>query len=260
MSYTDWIEKKKKKDGVDSYTDYYNQEQIQSGKDTLLSDFQNLATNFASTGSKAQDYINRDTYTSGVDDDLHNNLLNDSNTYNALKDKLSTYKSDYEKVYGKDTVKAIENGLNSIGKGIKNVSLNVGNANDYWSQFKDENEYNTYKDINALKGMSNDQIIDTLKNNGAYTTYGADEKTGNWQKDNTINDLKNISSYINEMGDTDLLKKYKGYLEDTGSYTERNELAHSLLGNTDFFDTTKNKYEEEINKLDTKIKVKEQED
>ena len=54
MSYTDWIEKKKKKDGVDSYTDYYNQEQIQSGNDTLLSDFQNLATNFASTGSKAQ--------------------------------------------------------------------------------------------------------------------------------------------------------------------------------------------------------------
>lgn len=261
MGYLEWAEKRRKKEvGDKDFFDYYNQEQIQSGKDTLLSDFQNLATNFASTGSKAQDYINRDTYTSGVDDDLHNNLLNDSNTYNALKDKLSTYKSDYEKVYGKDTVKAIENGLNSIGKGIKNVSLNVGNANDYWSQFKDENEYNTYKDINALKGMSNDQIIDTLKNNGDYTTYGADEKTGNWQKDNTINDLRNISSYINEMGDTDLLKKYKGYLEDTGSYTERNELAHSLLGNTDYFDTTKNKYEEEINKLDTKIKVKEQED
>ncbi len=261
MGYLEWYEEKeKKKRGDEYYQDYVNKQNIQSGKDTLLSDFQNLATNFASTGSKAQDYINRDTYTSGVDDDLHNNLLNDSNTYNALKDKLSTYKSDYENVYGKDTVKAIENGLNSIGKGIKNVSLNVGNANDYWSQFKDENEYNTYKDINALKGMSNDQIIDTLKNNGAYTTFGADEKTGNWQKDNTINDLNNISSYINEMGDTDLLKKYKGYLEDTGSYTERNELAHSLLGNTDYFDTTKNKNEEEINKLDTKIKVKEQED
>ena len=177
MGYLEWAEKRRKKEvGDKDFFDYYNQEQIQCGKDTLLSDLQNLATNFASTGSKAQDYINRDTYTSGVDDDLHNNLLNDSNTYNALKDKLSTYKSDYEKVYGKDTVKAIENGLNSIGKGIKNVSLNVGNANNYWSQFKDENEYNTYKDINALKGMSNDQIIDTLKNNGAYTNYGDDEQ------------------------------------------------------------------------------------
>lgn len=119
-----------------------------------------------------------------------------------------------------------------------------------------QNKYDS-EVYNKLSNLSDDDVIKALDND-ITVGYGADTKTQNWvAKDHLKYD--DVKSYITNYGSLSLLKKYRDYLKENGEYTERNELAHSLLGNTDAFDSTKNKNEDEINQLDDVIKIREQE-
>lgn len=383
--------KKKEEEQSSSYSTYLERKEaknILNGTDTFLQDYSTLVNNHNQTLKDTNNFLKSNELTN---DNLHSNIINDSDNYNNLKDKLSKFRNEFVQRYGEKSVSKMEDRLSNIGQSIKSTSKNIetiknqkseinaikaeaekqsdllypgqktksdnvsslevneakqltgnpmdilfnntsakqdealvkntrGYANKYanmsYAQLKDsvaknsnsmsddeknfvqklkttrlreegtaedvKNEYeqlikngadenssevshlkemyqNKYDSevYNKLSNLSDDDVIKALDND-ITVGYGADANTQNWvQKDHLKYD--DVKSYITSYGSLSLLKKYRDYLKENGEYTERNELAHSLLGNTDAFDSTKNKNEDEINQLDDVIKIREQE-
>lgn len=381
--------KKKEEEQSSSYSTYLERKEaknILNGTDTFLQDYSTLVNNHNQTLKDTNNFLKSNELTN---DNLHSNIINDSDNYNNLKDKLSKFRNEFVSRYGEKSVSKMEDRLSSLGQSIKSNSKAIENimngknvtkqeeekqsdalfpgqktqsnkvsslevneakqltgkptdilfnnpstaeqdealvmntrgyANKYanmsYAQIKDtvaknsdsmsneeknfvtkfttnklskegtaedvKNEYeqlikngadenspevshlkemyqNKYDSevYNKLSNLSDDDVIKALDND-ITVGYGADTKTQNWvTKDHLKYD--DVKSYITNYGSLSLLKKYRDYLKENGEYTERNELAHSLLGNTDAFDSTKNKNEDEINQLDDVIKIREQE-
>lgn len=381
--------KKKEEEQSSSYSTYLERKEaknILNGTDTFLQDYSTLVNNHNQTLKDTNNFLKSNELTN---DNLHSNIINDSDNYNNLKDKLSKFRNEFVSRYGEKSVSKMEDRLSSLGQSIKSnskaienimngknvtkqeeekqsdalfpgqktqsnkvLSLEVneakqltgkptdilfnnpstaeqdealvmntrGYANKYanmsYAQIKDtvaknsdsmsneeknfvtkfttnklskegtaEDAKNEYEQLikngadenspevshlkemyqnkydsevyNKLSNLSDDDVIKALDND-ITVGYGADTKTQNWvTKDHLKYD--DVKSYITNYGSLSLLKKYRDYLKENGEYTERNELAHSLLGNTDAFDSTKNKNEDEINQLDDVIKIREQE-
>lgn len=383
--------KKKEEEQSSSYSTYLERKEaknILNGTDTFLQDYSTLVNNHNQTLKDTNNFLKSNELTN---DNLHSNIINDSDNYNNLKDKLSKFRNEFVSRYGEKSVSKMEDRLSSLGQSIKSTSKNIetiknqkseinaikaeaekqsdllypgqktksdnvsslevneakqltgnpmdilfnntsakqdealvkntrGYANKYanmsYAQLKDsvaknsnsmsddeknfvqklkttrlreegtaEDAKNEYEQLikngadenspevshlkemyqnkydsevyNKLSNLSDDDVIKALDND-ITVGYGADTKTQNWvTKDHLKYD--DVKSYITNYGSLSLLKKYRDYLKENGEYTERNELAHSLLGNTDAFDSTKNKNEDEINQLDDVIKIREQE-
>ena len=383
--------KKKEEEQSSSYSTYLERKEaknILNGTDTFLQDYSTLVNNHNQTLKDTNNFLKSNELTN---DNLHSNIINDSDNYNNLKDKLSKFRNEFVSRYGEKSVSKMEDRLSSLGQSIKSTSKNIetiknqkseinaikaeaekqsdllypgqktksdnvsslevneakqltgnpmdilfnntsakqdealvkntrGYANKYanmsYAQLKDsvaknsnsmsddeknfvqklkttrlreegtaEDAKNEYEQLikngadenspevshlkemyqnkydsevyNKLSNLSDDDVIKALDND-ITVGYGADTKTQNWvAKDHLKYD--DVKSYITNYGSLSLLKKYRDYLKENGEYTERNELAHSLLGNTDAFDSTKNKNEDEINQLDDVIKIREQE-
>lgn len=383
--------KKKEEEQSSSYSTYLERKEaknILNGTDTFLQDYSTLVNNHNQTLKDTNNFLKSNELTN---DNLHSNIINDSDNYNNLKDKLSKFRNEFVSRYGEKSVSKMEDRLSSLGQSIKSTSKNIetiknqkseinaikaeaekqsdllypgqktksdnvsslevneakqltgnpmdilfnntsakqdealvkntrGYANKYanmsYAQIKDtvaknsdsmsneeknfvtkfttnklskegtaedvKNEYeqlikngadenssevshlkemyqNKYDSevYNKLSNLSDDDVIKALDND-ITVGYGADANTQNWvQKDHLKYD--DVKSYITSYGSLSLLKKYRDYLKENGEYTERNELAHSLLGDTSAFDSTKNKNEDEINQLDDVIKIREQE-
>lgn len=383
--------KKKEEEQSSSYSTYLERKEaknILNGTDTFLQDYSTLVNNHNQTLKDTNNFLKSNELTN---DNLHSNIINDSDNYNNLKDKLSKFRNEFVSRYGEKSVSKMEDRLSSLGQSIKSTSKNIetiknqkseinaikaeaekqsdllypgqktksdnvsslevneakqltgnpmdilfnntsakqdealvkntrGYANKYanmsYAQLKDsvaknsnsmsddeknfvqklkttrlreegtaEDAKNEYEQLikngadenspevshlkemyqnkydseiyNKLSNLSDDDVIKALDND-ITVGYGADANTQNWvQKDHLKYD--DVKSYITSYGSLSLLKKYRDYLKENGEYTERNELAHSLLGNTDAFDSTKNKNEDEINQLDDVIKIREQE-
>lgn len=383
--------KKKEEEQSSSYSTYLERKEaknILNGTDTFLQDYSTLVNNHNQTLKDTNNFLKSNELTN---DNLHSNIINDSDNYNNLKDKLSKFRNEFVSRYGEKSVSKMEDRLSSLGQSIKSTSKNIeiiknqkseinaikdeaekqsdllypgqktksdnvsslevneakqltgnpmdilfnntsakqdealvkntrGYANKYanmsYAQIKDtvaknsnsmsddeknfvqklkttrlreegtaedaKNEYEQliknganenspevehlkemYKEkydsenYSKLSKLSDDDVIKALDND-ITVGYGADTKTQNWvTKDHLKYD--DVKSYITNYGSLSLLKKYRDYLKENGEYTERNELAHSLLGDTSIFDSTKNKNEDEINQLDDVIKIREQE-
>lgn len=383
--------KKKEEEQSSSYSTYLERKEaknILNGTDTFLQDYSTLVNNHNQTLKDTNNFLKSNELTN---DNLHSNIINDSDNYNNLKDKLSKFRNEFVQRYGEKSVSKMEDRLSNLGQSIKSTSKNIetiknqkseinaikaeaekqsdllypgqktksdnvsslevneakqltgnpmdilfnntsakqdealvkntrGYANKYanmsYAQIKDtvaknsnsmsddeknfvqklkttrlreegtaEDAKNEYEQLikngadenspevshlkemyqnkydsevyNKLSNLSDDDVIKALDND-ITVGYGADTKTQNWvTKDHLKYD--DVKSYITNYGSLSLLKKYRDYLKENGEYTERNELAHSLLGNTDAFDSTKNKNEDEINQLDDVIKIREQE-
>jgi hypothetical protein len=381
--------KKKEEEQSSSYSTYLERKEaknILNGTDTFLQDYRTLVNNHNQTLKDTNNFLKSNELTN---DNLHSNIINDSDNYNNLKDKLSKFRNEFVSRYGEKSVSKMEDRLSSLGQSIKSNSKAIENimngknvtkqeeekqsdalfpgqktqsnkvsslevneakqltgkptdilfnnpstaeqdealvmntrgyANKYanmsYAQIKDtvaknsdsmsneeknfvtkfttnklskegtaEDAKNEYEQLikngadenspevshlkemyqnkydsevyNKLSNLSDDDVIKALDND-ITVGYGADTKTQNWvTKDHLKYD--DVKSYITNYGSLSLLKKYRDYLKENGEYTERNELAHSLLGNTDAFDSTKNKNEDEINQLDDVIKIREQE-
>ena len=383
--------KKKEEEQSSSYSTYLERKEaknILNGTDTFLQDYSTLVNNHNQTLKDTNNFLKSNELTN---DNLHSNIINDSDNYNNLKDKLSKFRNEFVQRYGEKSVSKMEDRLSNLGQSIKSTSKNIetiknqkseinaikaeaekqsdllypgqktksdnvsslevneakqltgnpmdilfnntsakqdealvkntrGYANKYanmsYAQLKDsvaknsnsmsddeknfvqklkttrlreegtaEDAKNEYEQLikngadenspevshlkemyqnkydsevyNKLSNLSDDDVIKALDND-ITVGYGADTKTQNWvTKDHLKYD--DVKSYITNYGSLSLLKKYRNYLKENGEYTERNELAHSLLGNTDAFDSTKNKNEDEINQLDDVIKIREQE-
>ena len=381
--------KKKEEEQSSSYSTYLERKEaknILNGTDTFLQDYSTLVNNHNQTLKDTNNFLKSNELTN---DNLHSNIINDSDNYNNLKDKLSKFRNEFVSRYGEKSVSKMEDRLSSLGQSIKSNSKAIENimngknvtkqeeekqsdalfpgqktqsnkvsslevneakqltgkptdilfnnpstaeqdealvmntrgyANKYanmsYAQIKDtvaknsdsmsneeknfvtkfttnklskegtaEDAKNEYEQLikngadenspevshlkemyqnkydsevyNKLSNLSDDDVIKALDND-ITVGYGADTKTQNWvTKDHLKYD--DVKSYITNYGSLSLLKKYRDYLKENGEYTERNELAHSLLGNTDAFDSTKNKNEDEINQLDDVIKIREQE-
>lgn len=390
-TYLERMKKKKEEEKSPSYSTYLERKEaknILNGTDTFLQDYSTLVNNHNQTLKDTNNFLKSNELTN---DNLHSNIINDSDNYNNLKDKLSKFRNEFVSRYGEKSVSKMEDRLSNLGQSIKSTSKNIetiknqkseinaikaeaekqsdllypgqktksdkvtslevneakqltgnpmdilfnntsakqdevlvkntrGYANKYanmsYAQLKDsvaknsnsmsddeknfvqklkttrlreegtaedvKNEYeqlikngadenssevshlkemyqNKYDSevYNKLSNLSDDDVIKALDND-ITVGYGADANTQNWvQKDHLKYD--DVKSYITSYGSLSLLKKYRDYLKENGEYTERNELAHSLLGNTDAFDSTKNKNEDEINQLDDVIKIREQE-
>ena len=392
-TYLERMDKKKKEEEKSpSYSTYLERKEaknILNGTDTFLQDYSDLVNNHNNTLKSANQFQKNNQLSN---DDLRTSIINDSDNFNNLRDKLSKFRSEFVQRYGEKSVSKMENRLSDLGQSIKSTSKNIetiknqkseinaikaeaekqsnllypgqktksdnvsslevneakqltgnpmdilfnnntsakqdealvkntrGYANKYanmsYAQLKDsvaknsnsmsddeknfvqklkttklreegtaedaKNEYEQliknganenspevshlkemYQDkydsevYNKLSNLSDDDVIKALDND-ITVGYGADANTQNWvQKDHLKYD--DVKSYITSYGSLSLLKKYRDYLKENGEYTERNELAHSLLGNTDAFDSTKNKNEDEINQLDDVIKIREQE-
>ncbi len=383
--------KKKEEEQSSSYSTYLERKEaknILNGTDTFLQDYSTLVNNHNQTLKDTNNFLKSNELTN---DNLHSNIINDSDNYNNLKDKLSKFRNEFVQRYGEKSVSKMEDRLSNLGQSIKSTSKNIetiknqkseinaikaeaekqsdllypgqktksdnvsslevneakqltgnpidilfnntsakqdealvkntrGYANKYanmsYAQLKDsvaknsnsmsddeknfvqklkttrlreegtaEDAKNEYEqliknganenspEVEHLKGMykekydsenysklsklSDDDVIKALYSD-VTTGYGADPSTQNWQQQEHFK-KDDVKSYITNYGSLSLLKKYRDYLKENGEYTERNELAHSLLGNTDAFDSTKNKNEDEINQLDDVIKIREQE-
>lgn len=383
--------KKKEEEQSSSYSTYLERKEaknILNGTDTFLQDYSTLVNNHNQTLKDTNNFLKSNELTN---DNLHSKIINDSDNYNNLKDKLSKFRNEFVSRYGEKSVSKMEDRLSNLGQSIKSTSKNIetiknqkseinaikaeaekqsdllypgqktksdnvsslevneakqltgnpmdilfnntsakqdetlvkntrGYANKYanmsYAQLKDsvaknsnsmsndeknfvqrlkttrlreegtaEDAKNEYEqliknganenspEVEHLKGMykekydsenysklsklSDDDVIKALYSD-VTTGYGADPSTQNWQQQEHFK-KDDVKSYITNYGSLSLLKKYRDYLKENGEYTERNELAHSLLGNTDAFDSTKNKNEDEINQLDDVIKIREQE-
>ena len=383
--------KKKEEEQSSSYSTYLERKEaknILNGTDTFLQDYSTLVNNHNQTLKDTNNFLKSNELTN---DNLHSNIINDSDNYNNLKDKLSKFRNEFVSRYGEKSVSKMEDRLSSLGQSIKSTSKNIetiknqkseinaikaeaekqsdllypgqktksdnvsslevneakqltgnpmdilfnntsakqdealvkntrGYANKYanmsYAQLKDsvaknsnsmsddeknfvqrlkttrlreegtaedaKNEYEQliknganenspevshlkemYQDkydsenYSKLSQLSDDDVIKALYSD-VTTSYGADPSTQNWQQQEHFK-KDDVKSYITNYGSLSLLKKYRDYLKEDGEYTDRNELAHSLLGNTDAFDSTKNKNEDEINQLDDVIKIREQE-
>lgn len=383
--------KKKEEEQSSSYSTYLERKEaknILNGTDTFLQDYSTLVNNHNQTLKDTNNFLKSNELTN---DNLHSNIINDSDNYNNLKDKLSKFRNEFVSRYGEKSVSKMEDRLSSLGQSIKSTSKNIetiknqkseinaikaeaekqsdllypgqktksdnvsslevneakqltgnpmdilfnntsakqdealvkntrGYANKYanmsYAQIKDtvaknsnsmsddeknfvqklkttrlreegtaedaKNEYEQliknganenspevehlkemYKEkydsenYSKLSKLSDDDVIKALYSD-VTTGYGADPSTQNWQQQEHFK-KDDVKSYITNYGSLSLLKKYRDYLKKDGEYTERNELAHSLLGDTSAFDSTKNKNEDEINQLDDVIKIREQE-
>jgi hypothetical protein len=385
------MKKKKEEEQSPSYSTYLERKEaknILNGTDTFLQDYSDLVNNHNNTLKSANKFQKNNQLSN---DDLHTSIINDSDNFNNLRDKLSKFRNEFVQRYGEKSVSKMEDRLSNLGQSIKSTSKNIetiknqkseinaikaeaekqsdllypgqktksdnvsslevneakqltgnpmdilfnntsakqddalvkntrGYANKYanmsYAQLKDsvaknsnsmsddeknfvqklkttrlreegtaEDAKNEYEqliknganenspEVEHLKGMykekydsenysklsklSDDDVIKALYSD-VTTGYGADPSTQNWQQQEHFK-KDDVKSYITNYGSLSLLKKYRDYLKKDGEYTERNELAHSLLGNTDAFDSTKNKNEDEINQLDDVIKIREQE-
>lgn len=390
-TYLERMKKKKEEEQSSSYSTYLERKEaknILNGTDTFLQDYSTLVNNHNQTLKDTNNFLKSNELTN---DNLHSNIINDSDNYNNLKDKLSKFRNEFVSRYGEKSVSKMEDRLSSLGQSIKSTSKNIetiknqkseinaikaeaekqsdllypgqktksdnvsslevneakqltgnpmdilfnntsakqdealvkntrGYANKYanmsYAQLKDsvaknsnsmsddeknfvqrlkttrlreegtaedaKNEYEQliknganenspevshlkemYQDkydsenYSKLSQLSDDDVIKALYRD-VTTGYGADPSTQNWQQQEHFK-KDDVKSYITNYGSLSLLKKYRDYLKEDGEYTDRNELAHSLLGNTDAFDSTKNKNEDEINQLDDVIKIREQE-
>lgn len=390
-TYLERMKKKKEEEQSPSYSTYLERKEaknILNGTDTFLQDYSDLVNNHNNTLKSANKFQKNNQLSN---DDLHTSIINDSDNFNNLRDKLSKFRNEFVQRYGEKSVSKMEDRLSNLGQSIKSTSKNIetiknqkseinaikaeaekqsdllypgqktksdnvsslevneakqltgnpmdilfnntsakqddalvkntrGYANKYanmsYAQLKDsvaknsnsmsddeknfvqklkttrlreegtaEDAKNEYEqliknganenspEVEHLKGMykekydsenysklsklSDDDVIKALYSD-VTTGYGADPSTQNWQQQEHFK-KDDVKSYITNYGSLSLLKKYRDYLKKDGEYTERNELAHSLLGNTDAFDSTKNKNEDEINQLDDVIKIREQE-
>lgn len=390
-TYLERMKKKKEEEQSPSYSTYIERKEaknILNGTDTFLKDYSDLVNNHNNTLKSANKFQKNNQLSNN---DLHTSIINDSDNFNNLRDKLSKFRNEFVQRYGEKSVSKMENRLSDLGQSIKSTSKNIetiknqkseinaikaeaekqsdllypgqktksdnvsslevneakqltgnpmdilfnntsakqdealvkntrGYANKYanmsYAQLKDsvaknsnsmsddeknfvqklkttrlreegtaedaKNEYEQliksganenspevshlkemYKEkydsenYSKLSKLSDDDVIKALYSD-VTTGYGADPSTQNWQQQEHFK-KDDVKSYITNYGSLSLLKKYRDYLKEDGEYTERNELAHSLLGNTDAFDSTKNKNEDEINQLDDVIKIREQE-
>lgn len=390
-TYLERMKKKKEEEQSPSYSTYLERKEaknILNGTDTFLQDYSDLVNNHNDTLKSANQFQKNNQLSN---DDLHTSIINDSDNFNNLRDKLSKFRNEFVQRYGEKSVSKMEDRLSDLGQSIKSTSKNIeiiknqkseinaikaeaekqsdllypgqktksdnvsslevneakqltgnpmdilfnntsakqdealvkntrGYANKYanmsYAQLKDsvaknlnsmsddeknfvqklkttrlreegtaedaKNEYEQliknganenspevshlkemYQDkydsenYSKLSQLSDDDVIKALYSD-VTTGYGADPSTQNWQQQEHFK-KDDVKSYITNYGSLSLLKKYRDYLKEDGKYTDRNELAHSLLGNTDAFDSTKNKNEDEINQLDDVIKIREQE-
>ena len=292
-TYLERLNKKKKENNstYDTYLDRQEAQNIRNGKDTLFSDYQNLINNYNSTVQATQKYNDVKDYNTGTNysgrDNLHNSITTDYGNYQNISERLKKFRNEYVNMYGEDNVKTLEEGLSSIGNNIHNISSGIENLNNYWDSvkknFKTEDEYKQYQDISALKSMSNDEVMNALRNNGKYTYFNGDPNNESWVQESKVNNPKNIEDYISNYGDTNLLKQYRDYLlegeEKTGTYLPYRNTTQTSTGtqmsllpnytnNTGAGSAVERgektyKYkdidEEKINLLNSKIKIKESE-
>ena len=292
-TYLERLNKKKKENNstYDTYLERQEAQNIRNGKDTLFSDYQNLINSYNSTVQATQKYSDVKDYNTGTNyssrDNLRNSITTDYGNYQNISERLKKFRNEYVNMYGEDNVKTLEEGLSSIGNNIHNVSSGINSLNNYWDNvkttFKTEDEYKQYQDISALKSMSNDEIMNALKNNGKYTYFNGDPNNESWVQESKVNNPKNIEDYISNYGDTNLLKQYRDYLlegeEKTGTYLPYRNTTQTSTGtqmsllpnytnNTGAGSAVERgektyKYkdidEEKINLLNSKIKIKESE-
>lgn len=103
------------------------------------------------SGKAGSDYQSRvDSYQSADDitkyrDDTYRSLDALSKTGQDYRTYFQAYKSMYDEMYGAETTQQILSALDEGSKYLDRLRGGVDSAYNFWSQFQDEDDYNTYK-------------------------------------------------------------------------------------------------------------------
>lgn len=104
------------------------------------------------SGKAGNEYQSRtgDTYQSAEDitkyrDDTYRSLDALSKRGQDYKTYFTAYKSMYDELYGEEATQQILSALTEGDSYLKDLRGGVDSVYNYWSQFKDENDYNTYQ-------------------------------------------------------------------------------------------------------------------
>ena len=137
--------KKKEEEQSSSYSTYLERKEaknILNGTDTFLQDYSTLVNNHNQTLKDTNNFLKSNELTN---DNLHSNIINDSDNYNNLKDKLSKFRNEFVQRYGEKSVSKMEDRLSNLGQSIKSTSKNI------------ETIKNQKSEINAIKAEAEKQ-------------------------------------------------------------------------------------------------------
>lgn len=112
MSYTEWYEQRKEKNGYDSYTDYYNKKHGINVHETFMDNCKELLNN--NFYNKVQVFINNNSNNLQVAYDYREQLIQRAKDRNELKQTLEYSKYEYINLYGDAKIKKIQSNLVSI--------------------------------------------------------------------------------------------------------------------------------------------------
>lgn len=103
MSYTEWYEQRKEKNGYDSYTDYYNKKHGINVHKTFMDNCKELLNN--NFYNKVQVFINNNSNNLQVAYDYREQLIQRAKDRNELKQTLEYSKDEYINLYGDAKIK-----------------------------------------------------------------------------------------------------------------------------------------------------------
>lgn len=134
-----WAERARKYKGITAWRDEevgFNQwlEQMSRFSSKAGSDYQ----------SRVDSYQSADDITK-YRDDTYRSLDALSKTGQDYRTYFQAYKSMYDEMYGAETTQQILSALDEGGKYLDSLRGGVDSAYNFWSQFQDEDDYNTYK-------------------------------------------------------------------------------------------------------------------
>ena len=117
--------KKKEEEQSSSYSTYLERKEaknILNGTDTFLQDYSDLVNNHNDTLKSANQFQKNNQLSN---DDLHTSIINDSDNFNNLRDKLSKFRNEFVSRYGEKAVSKMEDRLSNLGQSIKSTSKNI---------------------------------------------------------------------------------------------------------------------------------------
>ena len=189
MTFEEWSNKKKKEQEQSgsgststkpSFSEWSNNKKASVVDQDFINSFLSDANSFL--GSAEEDY---GKVAWGNASSLYESKLTTRNDLDSRAASIRAWASQNMEKLGRDAYTTITSMLNNYTNGSKSIMDSFKSANDYYTQFESEAQYNDSVKLNELYSMSTKEILDSMesgKDGGgiAYTTSGGQNIT--WAK------------------------------------------------------------------------------
>ena len=171
----DYLERMKEKKSENPYLQRMREKNAQNALNEIQSGLANMSSIASNLYTDTYERYKggNDTYRTDSKDWLNKTSSASSNFqagYNRVNQLLDNYKGIFDENWAND----IRNALSSYSENIKKITDNAAQEDSFWSNFKDENAYNSYKtyttaDIDALSKEISD-LEETYKKAREYSS------------------------------------------------------------------------------------------